>query len=199
MNRREIIAGLGSAAAWPLAARAQQPAMPVIAFITGGGADGTTRRLAAFRTGLGESGYVEGRTVSVEYHWLEGQTRPSRTAGCPETIAPRGRRHMADLNEAMGNIRQVTFEEVTRIFYGYDGRGTWYPSPRWSCPLASWSRLIKSAPLKAGSSCVTLRRGISRLARGTLIRCPFSRRRDSARYRVITYTNRLLNPFDAGD
>jgi len=84
-----------------------------------------------------------------------------------------GRRHMADLNEAMGNIRQVTFEEVTRIFYGYDGRGTWYPSPRWSCPLASWSRLIKSAPLKAGSSCVTLRRGISRLAKGHPNTVPF--------------------------
>jgi putative ABC transport system substrate-binding protein len=73
MRRREFIAGLGSAAAWPVAARGQQAAMPVIGFVNGGSADATAGRVAAFRKGLGETGYVEGQNVTVEYHWLEGQ------------------------------------------------------------------------------------------------------------------------------
>jgi putative tryptophan/tyrosine transport system substrate-binding protein len=73
IKRREFIAGLGSVAAWPLVARAQQPAMPVIGFVDGGSADAGGRSPAAFRKGLGETGYVEGQNVTVEYHWLEGQ------------------------------------------------------------------------------------------------------------------------------
>jgi putative ABC transport system substrate-binding protein len=73
MRRREFIAGLGCAAAWPLAARAQQPALPVVGFVYPGSADVAAGWLAAFRKGLGETGYVEGQNVTVEYHWLEGQ------------------------------------------------------------------------------------------------------------------------------
>jgi putative tryptophan/tyrosine transport system substrate-binding protein len=73
MRRRDFIAGLGGAAAWPLAAKAQQTALPVIAFVDGGVADASADRVRGFRKGLGESGYVEGRNVTVEYHWLEGQ------------------------------------------------------------------------------------------------------------------------------
>jgi putative ABC transport system substrate-binding protein len=73
MRRREFIAGVGSAAAWPLAARAQQPALPVIGYLDSGSADATADRVRSFRKGLGETGYVEGRNVMVEYHWLEGQ------------------------------------------------------------------------------------------------------------------------------
>jgi putative tryptophan/tyrosine transport system substrate-binding protein len=73
MRRREFIAGLGSAAAWPVVGRAQKAAMPVIGFVHGGSAYDMAGYAAAFRKGLGEAGYVEGQNVTVEYHWLEGQ------------------------------------------------------------------------------------------------------------------------------
>jgi putative ABC transport system substrate-binding protein len=74
MQRREFITLLGSVAvAWPLAARAQQPALPVVGFVRDGSADGNARFVAAFRKGLNENGYVDGQNVTVEYHWFEGQ------------------------------------------------------------------------------------------------------------------------------
>jgi putative ABC transport system substrate-binding protein len=73
MRRRQFIAGLGSAAAWPVVARAQQPAVPVVALINGAAAGGSADFAVAFRRGLSETGYVEGRNVSVEYHWLDSQ------------------------------------------------------------------------------------------------------------------------------
>jgi putative ABC transport system substrate-binding protein len=71
-RRRDFISLIGGATAWPLAARAQQRRMPVVGFIFGGSA--TARApVPAFRKGLNETGYVEGRNVTVEYHWLENQ------------------------------------------------------------------------------------------------------------------------------
>jgi putative ABC transport system substrate-binding protein len=71
VRRRDFIKIVaGSAAVWPIAARAQQPALPVVAFLRTGSADTDARNVAAFRKGLSETGYVEGQNVTVEYHWL---------------------------------------------------------------------------------------------------------------------------------
>jgi putative tryptophan/tyrosine transport system substrate-binding protein len=73
MRRRDFIAGLGSAAAWPVVALAQQPAMPVIGFLNAGSPAERTNLIAAFRQALSEAGFVEGRNVSIEFRWAENQ------------------------------------------------------------------------------------------------------------------------------
>jgi len=74
MRRREVITLIGGAAAgWPVAARAQPAAIPVVGFVSGRSLDASARNVDAFRKGLNETGFVEGRNAMVEYHWLDGQ------------------------------------------------------------------------------------------------------------------------------
>jgi putative ABC transport system substrate-binding protein len=116
MRRRKFIAGLGSAAAWPVVARAQQRAMPVVGLLRAGSANSDESYVAAFLKGLGETGYVEGRNVTVEYHWLEGQFDR-----LPSLMADLVRRRVAVIatpNNTAGSIAAKAATATIPIVFG---------------------------------------------------------------------------------
>src|SRR5689334_18218458 len=107
-TRREFVAGLGSAAAWPLVARGQQPTMPVIGVLHPQSPEGYVEPMRAFRDGLKEVGYVESENVAIEYRWADNQ--PDRL---PTLAADLVRRRVAVIVTPGGPVPALAAKAAT--------------------------------------------------------------------------------------
>jgi putative tryptophan/tyrosine transport system substrate-binding protein len=108
MRRREFISVLGGVAAWPLAARAQQTAVPVIGFLSGGSPAGYASSVVGFRNGLNEAGFVEGRNVAVDYRWMDGHFDR-----LPEAASDLVRRRVAVIFASGGVVSAIAAKAAT--------------------------------------------------------------------------------------
>jgi putative ABC transport system substrate-binding protein len=109
LRRRDFVTLLGAAVAWPLAARAQQPAMPVIGFLSSRSPDVDASLVAAFHRGLAELGFSEGRNVAVEYRWARGQYRRLPTLAAELVSKP-----IAVLVSTGGTVSALAAKDSTR-------------------------------------------------------------------------------------
>jgi putative tryptophan/tyrosine transport system substrate-binding protein len=117
MKRRQFITILGgAAAAWPLAARAQQPAMPVVGYLSGRSAESDASILVAFRRGLNETGYVEGRNLAIEYRFTDGQS--DRMSGLLTELTRRQVAVIVISGGATGDavVRQLRASQIPIVF-----------------------------------------------------------------------------------
>ena len=119
MRRREFVTLFGGVLAWPLAARAQQPAMPVLGWMSGRSPEDSAHLLAAFRDGLRETGFVEGETVAIEYRWANDD--PNRL---PELAADLTRRpvHVIVAFASRSSVDAAkAATNIIPIVFGYGG------------------------------------------------------------------------------
>src|SRR5262249_12466168 len=108
IKRRDFVSLLGGAAAWPLAARAQQAAMPVVGFVSSANAQSTPHMTAAFRVGLKENGFTEGENVAIEYRWADGHLER-----LPSLVADLVRRRVAVIFSTGGDVPTLVAKGAT--------------------------------------------------------------------------------------